>query len=55
MAIFFKTNSLFFAVLTPLFLLVNGFLVMHLGVSLDDDSQRYLGYAAEIKERGLFF
>lgn len=52
---FFKENLLFFVVLSPLFMLVNGILLMYLGVSLDDDSQRYLSYTAEIRERGLFF
>lgn len=55
MVTFFKENILFFLVLTPVFLGINGFLLAYLGVSLDDDSQWYLSYAAEIKERGLFF
>ncbi|WP_114750067.1 glycosyltransferase family 39 protein [Pleomorphovibrio marinus] len=52
---YFKENTLFFGLLTPIFLLVNGVLGFYLGVSLDDDSQRYLGYAEEMRERGLFF
>lgn len=41
--------------LTLFFVLVNGVLFWKLGVSVDDDTERYLTYAAEIKERGIFF
>lgn len=41
--------------ITALFVLVNGVLYWKLGVSVDVDSYRYLGYAEEIRENGLFF
>jgi hypothetical protein len=41
--------------ITALFVIINGVLFLKLGVSVDSDSNRYLGYAEEIRERGLFF
>lgn len=41
--------------ITVLFILTNGVLFWKLGVSVDDDTYRLLGYAEEIRERGLFF
>lgn len=38
-----------------MFMLVNGILFWKLGVSVDDDTERYLTYAQEIKESGIFF
>jgi hypothetical protein len=51
----FLTAPPMIPLITVLFLLVNGLLFLKLGVSVDDDSYRYLGYAEEIRERGLFF
>jgi 4-amino-4-deoxy-L-arabinose transferase-like glycosyltransferase len=42
-------------ILSILFLIVNGVLFWKLGVSVDDDTERFLTYAEEIKERGIFF
>jgi 4-amino-4-deoxy-L-arabinose transferase-like glycosyltransferase len=41
--------------LSLLFVVMNAVLFAKLGVFVDSDSERYLAYAAEIKERGLFF
>ncbi|MEX2512892.1 MAG: glycosyltransferase family 39 protein [Cyclobacteriaceae bacterium] len=41
--------------LTLLFVLVNGFFFWKLGVSVDDDTERFMAYADEIREFGLFF
>lgn len=41
--------------LSILFVIVNGILFWKLGVSVDADTERFLSYAEEIKERGIFF
>ncbi|RPA68410.1 hypothetical protein EF405_12165 [Cyclobacteriaceae bacterium YHN15] len=41
--------------LSILFVIVNGILFWKLGVSVDDDTESFLTYAEEIKERGIFF
>lgn len=56
---FFSTSSSldisYIVFLTLLFFLVNGILFWKLGVSVDADTERFLTYAEEIKEKGIFF
>jgi len=56
---FFSTSSSldisYIVFLTLLFFLVNGILFWKLGLSVVSDTERFLTYAEEIKEKGIFF
>lgn len=51
----YNLKSPFPHLLTILFILINGALLMKQGIMTDDDTWGYLQYAAEIREQGLFF
>lgn len=50
-----KTHFFHLSILTGIFVLVNGFWFLKMGVMTDDDTWGYLQYADEIRENGLFF
>lgn len=50
------SNSRFNLVaITAIFVIINSLLYFNLGVSVDYDTERYLTYAKEIREHGIFF